>query len=103
VRGPNYPLIDERPTFDQDLESRLIEKPAPQIQSLVTKPIVITVEVTTDESGNIVYAWCVGDFAFSGLGRSAEHAAYNARVAPKANAGKRVRSRGLIRYSVSPG
>jgi len=103
VRGPDYPLVTERPVFDQDLEARIIEKPSPQFELAVapSKSTTVTVEVVVDESGNVVNAWCVGDFCFSRVGRTAEEAAYNARVATKEVAGKSVISMGLIRYPIA--
>lgn len=103
VRGPDYPLIDERPVFDEQLEARIIEKPTPRFASLTLdgQSSTVTVYVLVDKTGSVVQAGCIGDFAFSRFGRAGEDAAYKARFAPKEVAGKLVRSTGLIRYVIA--
>lgn len=102
VSGPNYPVIEDVPTFNPNLNATAVEKPeAVYPPDALGKGIssTVRVSVTVDESGRVVSARALSG---SGLfGEAAVEAAYQASFTPMHVNGRAIPQTGIISYQFS--
>jgi TonB family protein len=103
LRGADYPLVEQKPTYDPKLGERIEEKPSPQYPSEARAAAIsgeVVLQVVVDESGQVIRAAVVSNLPL--LAEAALEAAYRARFAPAERMGKAVKVTGVITYQFSP-
>lgn len=99
VRGPDYPVIEQLPTFDKELNSKAISQPDPIFPPDADTGgfgNTIFVSVVIDENGRVLTASSNTPITF--LADPAVAAAYQATFKPVLCNGIAVKARGLLRY-----
>jgi TonB family protein len=102
-RGVDYPLIEQKPTYDANLSRRLQEKPEPHYPpEAIAAGILgeVVLQVIIDESGWVMRAAVVSCPPL--LAEAAMEAASRARFAPSKWEGSPVTFTGVITYWFAP-
>lgn len=103
VRGPDYPVIEQIPIFNDNLSMQAIAKPEPiyppAAQARGISGTVI-VQVIIDESGRVVSAGATSPIPL--LSEAAIDAAYQAWFSPTIKDGRPVVACGIIGYRFAP-
>ena len=104
ISGPSYQLIEQIPTFNKELASKVISKPDPVYPLEARARRIsgwVSVSVIVDETGRVLSAVSSTPMPF--LTEAAIEAAYQAWFSPTIADGRPVVARGVISYQfVSP-
>lgn len=99
IHGPDYAVIEQSPRGNEEIAKLLLTKPDPVYPpKAITRRIEgsVSVQVTVDTEGHVVYASALSDIPYIDL--AAEDAAYGATFAPTIVDGKPVVAFGTIHY-----
>lgn len=104
LSGPEYPVIEQLPVYDKELEGKIISQPAPVFPADADTGgfgNTVFVSVIIDEDGHVLNATSNSLITF--LGEPAIAAAYQATFKPATCNGRPVKASGILRYKfVSP-
>jgi TonB family protein len=101
ITGPDYIVIEQEPTFLNNLREQLLSKPDPDYPAeAVTRGVsgFVNVMVTVDQAGNVIVAGARPGSAPQILREAAVEAAYKATFKPIIRDGIPVVARGFIDY-----
>jgi len=101
LTGPDYLVIDQEPTWTNNLQEQVISKPEPEYPAdAITRGVsgFVNVMITIDDNGQVVIAAARPGSAPSVLREAAVEAAYQATFKPILVDGRPVVARGIISY-----
>lgn len=103
VHGPDYPVIEQIPVFNDNLSKQVIAKPEPIYPPVALARGIsgtVVVQVIVDESGRVVSAHAVSPIPL--LTEAAIDAAYQAWFSSTIKDGRPVVASGVIGYRFAP-